>query len=113
MARQGFYQEHWTDENNNPAGGVSTGRGFTISWQNGPLGKLDTADRREPNGAFVEDILGTALGRLEFYQTASDGKFACEENAEAIENIVKAMEVLDKRTARRVADKTEGTHEGN
>ena len=113
MARPGFYQENWTDEKGNPAGGVATDRGFTISWQNGPLGKLETAQRREPNGAFVEDILGAALGRIEFYQNNADGRHACEENAEAIEHIVKAMEALDRRTHRRTADKTEGTHEGN
>ena len=111
--RQGHYQENWVDENGNPAGGVATGRGFTISWQNGPLGKLDTVGRKEPNGAFVEDVLGATLGRMEFYQNASGGKFSCDENAEAIEHIVKAMQVLDKRTQRRVSDKTEGTHEGN
>ena len=42
MAAQGFFDQHWLDMDGNPAGGVSTGKGFTISWQNGPLGKLGT-----------------------------------------------------------------------
>ena len=62
MASQGFYDEHWLDENGKPAGGVSTGKGFTISWQNGPLvdtgSELESSkpERKEPNGAFVEDV---------------------------------------------------------
>lgn len=27
MAAQGIFQEHWVDEDGNPAGGVSTGKG--------------------------------------------------------------------------------------
>ena len=45
--KQGLYQEHWSDHKKRPAGGVTTGRGFTISWQNGPLGR--GKDRIEPN----------------------------------------------------------------
>ena len=113
MAAQGFFDEHWEDENGNPAGGVSTGRGFTISWQNGPLGRVGTSERTDPNGAFVEDVIAAAIGRFEFYQTASDGKFACEENAQCISLLKKALALQQSRTARRTADKTEGTHEGN
>ena len=97
MARQGFFSEQWSDEKDNPAGGVTSGRGFTISWQNGPLGKEDTPERREPNGAFVEDIIAAAINRIQFYQFS---KFHCEENAEALEHLAKAAEVLDSRTAR-------------
>jgi hypothetical protein len=32
---QGFFSEHWRDAQGRPAGGVATGRGFTISWQKG------------------------------------------------------------------------------
>lgn len=111
--KQGHFEEHWLDENGNPAGGVSTTRGATISWQNGPLGRIGTDERKEPNGAFVEDIIQMAIGRLEFYQTASDSRFACEENAEAIRLLKQAGVVLDSRTKRREAARTEGTHEGN
>ena len=47
--------EHWVDENGNPAGGITQGVGFTISWQNGPLGTGE--ERKEPNGAFVENVI--------------------------------------------------------
>lgn len=113
MAAQGFYAENWVDADGNPAGGVASGRGFTISYQNGPLGRVGTDERTEPNGAFVEDVVGAVLNRMKFYQTASDGRFACEENAECIALLERFLEVQQSRTARRTESKTEGTHEGN
>lgn len=64
--KQGHFEEHWCDADGNPAGGVSSGKGFVCSWQNGPLGRGN--DRREPNGAFVEDVIQAVIGRIEFYQ---------------------------------------------
>ena len=84
--RQGFYSEHWNDENGNPAGGVSTGTGFTISWQNGPLGRSE--NRREPNGAFVEDIIDAVRDRIAYYQ---ESQFDCRENEKAILCLEKAL----------------------
>jgi len=104
--RQGHFAEHWNDANNNPAGGVSTGRGFTISWQNGPLGRGN--DRREPNGAFVEDVIQAIIGRIEFYQAS---RFNSTDNAEALEYLAKAAEALDRRTKDREARAVEGTHQ--
>lgn len=109
MAKQGHFEEHWCDEEGNPAGGVSDGRGFSISWQNGPLGRGN--ERREPNGAFVEDVIAAVIGRIEFYQTAQDGKFQCVENAVAIDSLRNAARVLDERTRNREARGVEGTHE--
>ena len=106
--RQGFFGQHWTDEQDRPAGGVSTGRGFTISWQNGPLGR--GADRKEATGAFVEDIIDAARQRIGFYQDASGGRCACEENAEAIHYLTMALNALDQRTQAREARAVEGTH---
>lgn len=103
-------EEHWLDANGNPAGGVSTGRGFAISWQNGPLGR--GPDRREPNGAFVEEIIEAAAGRIRFYQTGANGRFACAENANALSYLRMAVNALNERTARREAQQVEGTHEG-
>lgn len=107
MALQGHYAEHWLDENGNPAGGVSTGRGFTISWQNGPLRGVSENRRREPNGAFVEDVLQAVIGRIEFYQAS---RFACEENADALIALRIAAKRLDDRTKDREARRVEGTH---
>jgi hypothetical protein len=106
--KQGFFDEHWLDANDNPAGGVSTGIGFTISWQNGPLGRDET--RRTSNGAFVEDVIEAVQRRIHFYQSASQGRFACEENAEALKHLAEAAFWLDKRTQDREARKVEGLH---
>lgn len=106
---QPFMEEHWTDADGNPAGGVSTGVGFTISWQNGPLA-VD-GHRREPNGAFVETLLAAVKGRIEFYQEAAGGRFACTENGAAIAAIDSALRYLDSRTKNREARGVEGTHQ--
>lgn len=94
------------DELGRPAGGTSHGRGFTIAWQDGPLGTGE--DRIEPNGAFVEDVITAAIGRLEFYQ---ETEFACMANAQALERLRSALLALRKRTADREARGVEGTHE--
>src|SRR5262245_22224366 len=103
--KHGHFEQHWLGDDGNPAGGVSTGRGFTISWQHGPLGR--GTERQEPNGAFVEDIIQAVIGRLEYYQSS---RFACQENADALEALQMAAEALDRRTKDREARQVEGTH---
>lgn len=103
--RVGFKSEHWNDANNNPAGGCTFGQGFTISWQNGPLGRGN--DRKEPNGAFVEDVIAAAIDRLEFYQAS---KFSSEANTETLRHLRAALEVQEARTREREARQVEGTH---
>lgn len=90
-------QEHFKDEDGNPAGGYTTGKWIDIEWQNGPL---DGA----PNGAFVEEVIKAAIGRLKFYQ---ESKSAGRENALAITKLEEAMHWLHARTA----DRKSGTHE--
>jgi len=122
-----LYQEHWKDEAGNPAGGVTFGNGFAISWQNGPLGRhaddcvpplqgaaegqggqcAPGCTRRAPNGAFVEDVIRAAIGRLEFYQ---EGPFACEMNEAALTCLRAGSEALRRRTADRETRAVEGTH---
>lgn len=101
-----FFSEHWVDEKGNPAGGISCGKGFTISWQNGPLGK--GADRKEPNGAFVETVIAAIIDRLNFYQNS---EFQCQENANAIMGLLAALSNLNSRTLNREKRDVEGTHE--
>jgi len=101
----GFFSEQWSDANGNPAGGVTCGKGFTISWQNGPLGRGE--GRKEPNGAFVETIIATAKDRLEFYQKS---RFSCEANARAILHLEAALVILNERTKDRESRDVEGTH---
>ena len=103
--RVGFKVLNITDRDGNPTGGNVVGTGFTISWQNGPLGRGE--NRVEPNGAFVEDVIDAARQRIQFFQ---DGKFACDENRAALSYLNLALEALDSRTARREAANIEGTH---
>ena len=105
--RNQIHSHQFLDPGDKPAGGTTYGTGFCISWQNGPLGRQPT--RAEPNGAFVEDIIDAARDRLRFYQRS---KFACEENAQAIEYLTHALELLESRTRRRETAGVEGTHAG-
>ena len=99
-------QTHNTDSNGNPAGGRTRGVGITIDWQNGPLA-VDGV-RKEPNGAFVEDVIDAAIGRIEFYQGS---RFHCLENAAALGHLKAAAEVLAERTRGRERRGVEGTHQ--
>lgn len=101
----GFRSRHLDDADGNPAGGMTYGCGFHIQWQNGPLGR--GAERREPNGAFVENVIRAAADRIGYYQAS---RFACEENAEALRHLELALEALERRTASREARGVEGTH---
>jgi hypothetical protein len=105
MEERNFDETHWLDSAGRSAGGCTTGVGFTISWQNGPLGR--DGDRKKPNGAFVEDIIDAAIGRLEFCQS---GQFASEYNERAIAKLRLAVTELNNRTADREKRAVEGTH---
>lgn len=96
------------DDIGNPSGGFVYGTGVRIDWQEGPLGRA--AERKEPNGAFVETVISAALQRIEHYQNVSDGKFKCRENALAITKLEEALLWLNKRTLDREARQVEGTH---
>jgi len=101
-----IHSEHWNDADGNPAGGTTYGRGFAIGWQNGPLGTGE--DRKEPNGAFVEDIIAAAIDRLEFYQSS---RYACDENHQALERLEAALDSMHLRTMGRNTRGVEGTHQ--
>ena len=95
------------DKDGNPSGGSVSGVGIGIVWQDGPLGLPGSPERKEPNGAFVENVIMACIVRLEFFQ---ESKFACKENAEAILHLKKALHQLDCRTKDREHRKVEGTH---
>ncbi len=104
--KQGFKQlKNTSDENGNPAGGYVVGTGITIVWQDGPLGRGD--ERREPNGAFVEDVIQAAIDRIEFYESS---RFACSSNNQALQALYVALEALNSRTKDREVREVEGTH---
>ena len=100
------YDKHRVDEKGNPAGGATCGVGFTINWQDGPLGRGD--DRLAPNGAFVETVISAVASRLQFYQSS---KFRCPENAKALGHLHDALNILNNRTCQRENRGVEGTHE--
>lgn len=102
---QRFTSDHFNDSDGNPAGGTTFGQGFAIGWQNGPLGRGE--ERREPNGAFVEDVIKAAIDRLDYYQSS---KFKSDFNARALECLNEAVRALNERTADREARDVEGTH---
>jgi len=98
-------ENHVTDEHGKPAGGTTYGNGFAIGWQHGPLGRGE--DRKAQNGAFVEDVIVAAIGRIEHYEST---EFACDANAAALDFLRSALDCLNRRTAEREARGVEGTH---
>ncbi len=98
-------ETHKVDSNGNPAGGFTLGNGFRIDWQDGPLKIGGTL--ADPNGAFVEDVIAAAIGRIQFYQ---DSRFHCLHNATALGHLRAAMESLMERTRERNDRGVEGTH---
>ena len=73
-----------------------------------------TNEKGKPIAYCPRDGIGiTDLQRIEFYQTASEGRFKCEENRLAIMFLKLALEALNMRTQRRESDGVEGTHEGS
>lgn len=98
--------ENNVDRHGNPTGGWVRGNGLKVRWQEGPLGRPP----KTPNGAFVDDLLEAALQRLHFYQEASNGKFACRENAIAITKIEEALHWLLARRVSREKKGVQGTH---
>lgn len=95
-----------TNTDGNPSGGTSQARGVQIDWQNGPLA-VDGV-RKEPNGAFVEEVIQIAVDRINFY---NDSKFRCRENSLAVTKLEEALHWLNSRTSRREASGIEGTHQ--
>lgn len=103
-----FAAKNNINEEGNLSGGYVSGVGLDIKWQDGPLGRGD--DRQEPNGAFVETVIASAVQRIEFYQNAANKKFACRENAIALTHLETALLWLNKRTQDREKRGVEGTH---
>src|SRR3990167_7171780 len=92
----------------NPTGGSVRGMGIEIHWQDRPLGRDPLV---HPNGAFVDDVIEAARQRLEFFQKAANGKYACRENALAITKLEEASHWLYARRVEREKRKVQGTHQ--
>ena len=78
------------------ANGVPT---CTLNFQRGPIKEHGV------NGISNEALLAVIAHRFEGFQR---GKFACEDNAEALKHIYAAMECMAKRTQGRVLAQVEG-----
>lgn len=94
--------QNWTNDNGTHDGGVSTGTGFTISWQRGPI---NVAGR---NGAFLIEVMEACHSQLEYFQNSG---YSCEENTKALEYLEKAIQSLKSRRTRRESEGTLGTHQ--
>jgi hypothetical protein len=94
------------DEKGIPTGGFVRGIGIAISWQDGPL--VMDGERKEQNGAYVEDVLGACLDRLKYYQNT---KFSCPENVLAVSELEGALKWLQRRTEDREKRRVEGIHD--
>ena len=91
---------NWTADDGAHDGGVSYGHGFCISWQRGPLNEAGR------NGAFLIEVLEACLSQVVYFQSS---KYACDENALAIEKLDEAIDALRSRRSRRASDGTLGT----
>ena len=74
----------------------------SVSFQKGPVKEAGK------NGCFMEDLLHICQHRLECFQA---GPFACQENAEALDYITKALEALNRRTRSRQQRGVEGANQ--
>lgn len=72
-----------------------------IHFQEGPIKEFGV------NGITGEAMLAIEIDRLRGFQS---GKFACEDNEEALFHCISALKCLQRRTLARIARGVEGTH---
>lgn len=103
----GIIARNLRDADDNPTGGDVKGKGLEIKWQEGARSK-DGEALADSNGAFVEDVIWTALQRLQFFQ---ESKYKTRENALAITHLEKSLFWLNHRRLQRAARGIEGRYE--
>jgi hypothetical protein len=81
--------------------GGSIAEKIVILFQNGTIPDVGV------NGLTLEALLAICADRLIGFQS---GKFACNDNAEALAHIEQALTLLQKRTRSRIARSVEGKH---
>lgn len=79
--------------------GPNTALMCVISFQNGPIQEV------ELNGVTQEALIAICMDRLRGFQS---GKFACENNAFALEHLELGLGYLQQRTRDRIAREVEG-----
>jgi hypothetical protein len=92
--------QNWSEPDGSHDGGVSYGDGFCISWQRGPLSEAGR------NGAFLIEVLEACRDQLAYFDS---GKYACTENAAALEHLTQAIQLLEQRRQRRTDEGKLGT----
>ena len=95
------------DDNANPTGGYAHGVGMCIAWQDCPRGKNPDGTLGPATGAFVEDALVAAAQRLAYFQQS---KYACDENAAALQHINDAIDIMQSRAEKRANRGVLGQH---
>jgi hypothetical protein len=83
--------QFWSTADGLPDGGQSSGIGFSIAWQRGPL----TGGR---NGAFLIEVMEACLAQLIYYESTP---FDSPENEQAREHLSRSIEILKARRDRR------------
>lgn len=76
-------------------------RACLILFQNGPI------PEKGVNGLTHEALLAIVADRLQAFQA---GPYACKENGEALDHVLRAMDWLHSRTKARMARGVEGSH---
>lgn len=88
--------ENIVSDEGHPTGGTVSAVGLEIRWQEGPIPDNGV------NGTTVEDVIAACIQRLNFYQQAVGGAFACVENERAIAQLEDAAHWLQHRTNDRI-----------
>jgi hypothetical protein len=96
MAKDTVYDNSYDNEGN-PTSGTVKGIGLTVDWQDGVM----SPDRSNQSGAIIQDLVEAVVQRLRFYNSASNGKFACRENSLAITHMEEALHWMWSRETNR------------
>jgi hypothetical protein len=89
---------------NSPALHYFRGPYINLSFQDGPI------QEHGVNGTTNEEIIQLLIDRITSLNTMYDGRYACDEVAEAIKALLDAKEYLEARTKARVERGVEGTN---
>jgi hypothetical protein len=94
---------HWTNPDGTHDGSISSGTGYLITWQRGPLSE-------GRNGAFLTEVLGSVIDQVHYFRNLNSD-FDCEENVQAEHHLKLALAALERRLQRRYAEGILGTHQ--
>lgn len=84
------------------------GNGYISSFSRAPIIFQDgTVPEKGNNGVTMESLLAIVQDALTHFQ---EGPYPCDENAEALEGVTKALDALNDRTRNRMKRNVEGKH---